>query len=222
MSLVVAQCTRTAAKHAVEHWHYSQTMPSGRLITYGVWEDERYVGAVVFGRGANDRLLAPYGLRQSEGCELVRVALRDHVAPVSQVVSLALRKLRETNPGLRIVISFADPAQGHHGGIYQAGNWFYLGRADATREFVLNGRQVHERSVSAMITQAKRYPSRRKLDGESRIDWLRRTVDKNARAVSVDGKHRYAMPLDRAMRKRLQRASVEYPERAVEALKVTR
>lgn len=217
MSLVVAPCDRKAAAHAVANWHYSETMPSGRLIMLGVWEDDRYIGCVLFGRGANDRLLSPFGLRQSEGCELVRVALREHRAPVSQIVAEALRQLKRRNPGLRLVVSFADPAQGHHGGIYQAGGWLYLGRADVTREFVIHGEQTHERSVSAMLTQAKPYPARRKRDGESRIDWLRRVHDPNARAVKVDGKHRYVMPLDRGMRRLVSKRAQPYPARAVEA-----
>lgn len=216
MSLVVAACSRDAAKHAVMRWHYSQAMPSGRLITHGVWEDDAFIGAVIYGRGANDRLLAPFGLKQSEGCELVRVALTTHVAPVSQVVAASLRRLKLSNPGLRLVVSFADPAQGHHGGIYQAGGWLYLGRAATTREFMLKGDQVHERTVSAMVVQAKRYPSKRKRDGESRIDWLRRTVDPNARAVSVAGKHRYVMPLDKPTRRALRGKTVPYPARADE------
>lgn len=222
MSLLVSGCDLNAARHAVMRWHYSQTMPSGRLVLHGVWEHERFVGAVIYGRGANDRLLAPFGLKQGQGCELVRVALTDHEAPVSQIVALSLKRLRRSNPKLRLVVSFADPAQGHHGGIYQAGGWLYLGRAATTREFVIHGRQVHERSVSSMIAQARTSRSRRKRDDESRIDWLRRTVDPNARPVHVQGKHRYVMPLDRAMRRLVSPRALPYPERAAEASTATR
>lgn len=220
--LTVAPCSREAAQHAVLTWHYSRRMPSGRLITYGVWEADRFIGTVVFGRGANDRLLRPYGLRQSEGCELVRVALREHRAPVSQIVAAALRLLRRRNPGLRVVVSFADPVQGHHGGIYQAGGWLYLGRGAEQTEWIVNGRQMHARSVSAMREQAARSKSKRIRDGETRADWLRRTIDPNARPVTVPGKHRYVMPLDRAMRRQLAVHAMPYPARADEASKVTR
>lgn len=217
MSLVVAPCDTKAARHAVTHWHYSETMPSGRLIMLGVWEDGAYIGCVLFGRGANDRLLRPYGLRQSEGCELVRVALTTHRAPVSQIVAEALRQLRRRNPGLRLVVSFADPAQGHHGGIYQAGGWLYLGRGAEQTEWIVNGRQVHARSVSAMREAAQPYPARRIRDGEARVDWLRRVHDPSARPITVPGKHRYVMPLDRAMRRLVSKRAKPYPARAVEA-----
>ena len=38
------------------HWHYSQAMPAGKLVTFGVWEHGRFVGAVLYGRGANHNL----------------------------------------------------------------------------------------------------------------------------------------------------------------------
>jgi hypothetical protein len=44
-------CSHAAAKYAVEHWHYSQTMPVGKLAKIGVWEDNKYIGAIIFGLG---------------------------------------------------------------------------------------------------------------------------------------------------------------------------
>jgi hypothetical protein len=34
-------------------------MPSGVLMCLGVWECGRYIGAVIFGRGANNHRIAP-------------------------------------------------------------------------------------------------------------------------------------------------------------------
>lgn len=78
MSLKLDWCDYKSAKWAVEHWHYSQNMPKGKLVHIGVWEDGVFKGVVLFGRGANNNMLKPYGLTQYEGCELVRIALREH------------------------------------------------------------------------------------------------------------------------------------------------
>lgn len=211
MELSVAPCSRSAAEHAVLNWHYSQAMPSGRLAHFGVWERDQFIGAVIFGRGANRRMLQPFGLRQTEGCELVRVALREHQAPVSQIVAEALRHLRKASPGLRLVVSYADPEQGHHGGIYQAGGWIYLGLSATTGEWLLHGQLVHDRTVSSRISGA-RGPQRR-LPGETRQEWLRKWVDPQAVRVQVPGKHRYVMPLDRAMRRLLKSRAMPYPDK---------
>ena len=220
-TLLVAPCSRDAARKAVERWHYSHAMPTGRLVCFGVWESGDFRGVVLFGRGANDHMLSPYGLTQAQGCELVRVALREHDAPVSQIVAEALRLLRASSPGLRLVVSFADPEHGHHGGIYQAGNWLYLGLTELPpAEWVIGGRRYHARSVSAMNATAR--GTKRKRPGESREQWLRRTIDARATAIHPPRKHRYVMPLDAAMRRKLKRLARPYPRLAVEASSVTR
>ena len=204
-------CTREAARHAVMTWHYSRTMPTGKLIRYGVWDDaERFVGAVIFGRGASGTLGQAYGLDATQWCELVRVALREHGAPVSQIVADALALLRRDNPGLRLVVSFADPARGHHGGIYQAGNWIYTGRSAPSAVYVDRaGRRWHERLVTNTGTVRQ-------------FGRLTRAVRKaDVERVDVPGKHRYLYPLDRGMRRQLVHLAQPYP-RAGEGSKASR
>lgn len=213
MNLRVAHCSHDAATYAVQHWHYSRTMPRGALVKYGAWENDAFIGCVLFGRGATNALGSPYGLDATECAELVRVALTTHKAPVSQIVSQCVKMLRSANPGLRLLISFADPGHGHHGGIYQAGGWIYLGRSSSTDEWVVGGRRLQGRAVSHLLA---RYPK----EG-SRQDRLRRYVDPAATRVEGSTKHRYAMPLDRAMRRQILRLSLPYPH-AVEGSEVSR
>ena len=198
--LLVARCPYDAARFAVEHWHYTRTMPPATVVHYGAWEDGRFVGAVLFGHGANWNMLAPFGLDASRGLELTRVALRDHGAPVTQIIGWAIRMLRRARPGLRLLVSYADTARGHHGGIYQAGNWIYLGAASYTA-LRLHGELVHRRSV------LNRY-------GSSSLDWLRANVDPYADVVPGAPKHRYVYPLDRVMRRQLQGIAQPYPGRS--------
>jgi len=204
MTLVVAPCSHEAVKWAVEHWHYSQRMPSGKLARFGAWEDDRYIGAVIFGSGANQHMLRPYGLDQIEGCELVRIALDRHTTPVSQIVARTLRTLKTTNPGLRLVVSFADPKEGHHGGIYQAANWVYTGETTRATAFVVNGEQIHSRTLGHLRTAAGA-----KSGGQ--LEWLRLNVDPDAEIVSTIPKHRYVFPLDRRMRKQVAPLALPYP-----------
>ena len=123
--LTLAWCSHAAAKYAVEHWHYSRTMPAGKNAMIGVWEEGQFLGAVLFGTGAGNATNGRrFGLAQRfEVAELVRVALREHRTPVSRIVAIALRMVRTQSPGLRLIVSFADPYHGHVGGIYQAMGW---------------------------------------------------------------------------------------------------
>lgn len=201
-TLLIAPVSYAAAKHAVMTWHYSKAMPSGKLVRFGVWEDGEYIGAVLYGRGGAPNIGKPYALAQTEVCELVRVALREHAAPVTQIVAQTLRQLAATSPGLRLVVSYADPAQGHHGGIYQAGGWTYLGRTKSTPMFVdARGKVHHSRVVS---------PSGFKRQFGRMKPVLR---SDEATRIIVPGKHKYVFPLDRAMRRRIAKLARPYPPR---------
>jgi hypothetical protein len=126
--LKIDWCSFDAARFACENWHYSKCMPNCKAIKLGVWEDAVFIGAVVFGDGANKNAFTPYGLNQSQGCELVRVALNKHETPVTRIIKISLIFLRRKCPGVKLCISFADTEQGHHGGIYQGGGGSTLGR----------------------------------------------------------------------------------------------
>ncbi len=182
-------CSYEAAKYAVMHWHYSRAMPAAKLNKIGIWEDDRFVGVIIFGRGATPRLLERYGLKQTEGCELVRIAMRDHYHPVSRCVAIAIKILKKHNPGLRLIVSFADPEQNHKGGIYQAGNWIYTGRTQPESRVLYKGRIMHRRSAGSVRGSIKGLVQTEKT-------W----------------KHRYLYPLDKEMRIQVEALRQPYPK----------
>lgn len=187
--------THEAAKYACENWHYSGCLPVGKLVKVGAWEDGKYIGVVLFGRGANNNMLKPFGLEQDQGCELVRIALTKHNSPVSRITAQAIRFLKKQSDGLRLIVSYADPEQGHHGGIYQAGNWIYTGLSGKAIKVFYNGKWSHKKTVDdAGVDQSK----------------LKKKI--------VQGKHRYLMPLDDEMRKRILQLAKPYPKRAKQAM----
>lgn len=195
-------CSHQAAKYAVEHWHYSRSLPTPPLVKIGVWENERFIGSVLFSRGANNNIGRPYGLSSVAVAELTRVALSDHKTATSRIVAIAVRLLRQRSPGLRLVVSFADPNQGHHGGIYQAGGWVYCGATPPSHKYVdQHGRVWHQRQVS--VTGVK--PQYGELRRVARIG--------ECQKLPQLGKHRYLMPLDDAMRAQIAPLAKPYPKR---------
>ena len=200
MSLLIAPCSFDAAKYAVMNWHYSQQMPIGKLISYGVWEDEIYIGAVLYGRGASPELGSAYGLSQVECCELVRVALNKHKASVSQIVSQTIKKLKETNPGLRLIVSFADPEHDHKGIIYQAMNWIYCGQSSPSKEYYYKDKWFHSRMLKP--TGFGTIPEIARLSKEQQ---------KQLTTREMKGKYRYIYPLDKAIRRSVDKLRLPYP-----------
>ena len=196
-------CSHEAAKYAVEHWHYSRSLPTPPLVRIGVWEKGQYIGAVLFSRGSSCHLGRPYGLKTTEVCELTRVALDMHTTATTRIVSIALKMFRRTNPGICLVVSFADPNHGHHGGIFIAGGWIYVGQTSPTKEYIdKNGRRWHERQVSVSRIN-KQYGTYRRVPSP-----------RDLKAIKLLGKHRYLMPFDNEIRQLVKRAQKEYPKRA--------
>lgn len=193
--------THEAAKFACVNWHYSRCVPVFKCVRIGVWEDGAFIGVVLFGQGATPEIGSPYGLSGLEICELTRVALTTHKTPVSRIIAFALRFLRKQCPGLKAVVSFADAGQGHHGGIYQAGGWIYVGGAN-THAYRVNGVLVHPKTLH----------SRYGKGGQS-IPWLVKNVDPNAARVIAGFKHRYLMPFDAEVKVRLSQMAKPYPKR---------
>ena len=181
IELNVDFCNYEAAKYACLNWHYSKSMPAGKIVKIGVWENNEYIGCILFSRGANNNIGKPYGLTQLEICELTRVALNNHSTPTTQIIARAIKLFKNYNTGIKLIVSYADMEQNHIGIIYQAGNWIYEGYTESKKTcppVELFGKMIHSRTIN------NRY-------GTANIDWLRNNVDKNARRMyELKGKHK--------------------------------
>jgi hypothetical protein len=199
VDLRIDWATHEAAKYACENWHYSKCLPVGKLVKIGAWEDGQFIGVVLFGRGANKSLGEPYGCGQTNSCELVRIALKQHKNAVSKIMAVAFKFFKKMNPEMKLVISFADTEAGHHGGIYQATNWIYDGLTNSADEYLYQGKKWHGRAF-------------RKSHG-SHLNF----IDKGLQIIKGARKHRYLMPLDEEMRKRIMPLAKPYPKRVKQA-----
>ena len=186
-------CSYQAAKYAVERWHYSHRMPKSKLAKIGVWEDDRFIGVIIFGVGATSDLVKQYSLRSTEGCELVRVALDSHSNTVTRMFKVAISMLKRQSIGLRLIVSFADPEVGHVGGIYQGGNWIFTGRTSQSDEYIYRGRRWQGRSFRNKFKRMENHPLVKKVKGSAKL--------------------RYLYPLDKAMRRQIEPLRQPYPKR---------
>lgn len=195
-------CNHTAAKFAVEHWHYSRSMPAGKVVKIGVWECDKFIGCVLFSSGSTPRIGHPYGLQIPQICELTRIALSAHINPVSRIMSIALKMLKNNFAGLRMVVSYADPQQGHYGGVYQATNWLYVGESQKQiSSIIINGKPIHKKTV------VQKY-------GTANPERIMKLVNVTACNGESVFKHKYLYPLDGEMRQQVESLRKPYPRRA--------
>lgn len=143
------------AKPFIEKWHYSKKVPRGRNIFFGVYVEDVLYAVVNYGDGVNTHQssfvsdLIQEDIFPEELLELkrlCRVEPRNDAVPLTKVLSICHKILRQRD--YKIIIAFSDPAYGHTGGIYKAGNFLHVGQ---TRE------EVHYVDESGTIRH-RRFP----------------------------------------------------------------
>jgi hypothetical protein len=195
-------CSYEAAKYSVMHWHYSKCMPIGKLVKIGVWEDQTFIGCIIFGYGNNQFQGVKYNLVQTQICELLRVALTDHKTEVTKIVKIAIKLLKQSNKGIRLIVSYADPEQGHNGSIYQAGNWCFIGTGGSNEAFYNDkGERIHSRLVGK--------GGIKNVFGRNIKTYDSNTTQKR----KLLPKYKYLYPLDNEIRKQIEPLRKPYPKR---------
>lgn len=192
--LKIDWATYKAAKFACQNWHYSKCMPKFKQVWIGAWEKGEFKGIISFGRSSTPYLGTSYGLDTTECAELTRIAMRNHDCQISRMMAIAIKLLKKQSIGMRLIVSLADSKQNHHGGIYQATNWIYIGKSSPCTQYFYRGKW---RNDSPLMRDMKRNPSLKYLLPKRKID----------------GKHKYLMPLDKEMRQQILPLSKPYPKR---------
>jgi hypothetical protein len=197
--LKINWCSYDATKYAVQHWHYSRSLPCSKTARLGVWEDDKFIRVVVFAWEANRHLAGEYKLKMTECAELCRIALTKHTTPVSRILSIAVKMLKREMPGIRLLVSYADLNHGHEGKIYQASNWLFVGETGHEAGIMLNGKLTHRRTINSKY-------------GTSDIDWLRKRVDPCACRHEGKPKFKYLLPLDDEIAQCIKPFTKTYPK----------
>lgn len=134
--MVLHRIDLKTARPFIEQWHYSKRVPTGRNIFFGwFYEDSALLYAVSnYGIGVNPYqyqfLERELGIKYTQDTllelkRLCRIEPRVETAPLTQFLAQCHRSL--VLLGVRAIISFSDPEQGHTGGIYKAANFQHLG-----------------------------------------------------------------------------------------------
>lgn len=148
--ILVTPVSMGLAKQVIVQGHYLHSMPGGSKLAFGVFALGRMLGAVILGAGPAMAYRLVEGAVPDDCVTLSRLWLSDELPKNSEskVLGVVLRSLgRHTK--LKIVISYADPSQGHLGTIYQATGWIYTGLSEAMPLYDIgDGKLHHSRSLA--------------------------------------------------------------------------
>lgn len=178
--------SQTARRYIIKN-HYSHGCHNAPSACYGLFWNGELIGALVFAVSCSENVRSSILGKGTEGAvtELHRLHILDGTPKnmESFFVARCLRALKNDMPEVKIVISFADPMEGHVGTIYQATNALYYGTSGSATFYIDGGGRVrHPRQSGKNIT----------LQDAKKRGWI---------PTKREGKHRYLWILDSDVQK---------------------
>ena len=160
----------------IEKWHYSKNV-NGLTISqiFGLFYEKNLIGAMIYGSLAMANTWKKYAKEESKVVELKRLCCIDKTPKntESYFIGKTLRWLKQ-NTDIEVIVSFADQHYGHSGTIYKASNFEYLGETGSARVLMVDGREMHTRSLNQTLRPYGRELKRRYEDGDSNIFFKKR------------------------------------------------
>lgn len=145
---IVRRITRAEAHHLCRIYHYLRGAPTGVTFAYGAIKDGSLIAVVCFQSPANKDCHKWLQVENSEALELIRLArIPTCQMLMSEFLSHTLRLLVKDNPQVLVVVSYADPAAGHLGTVYQASGWLPMGKSKPRKKILIDGKIKHELTV---------------------------------------------------------------------------
>lgn len=185
-------CAYSDVKDFIAQHHYSHSLNGVKAThCFCVTHGGRLVGAMVYGRMATTAW-KKFGKKESDVIELRRLVFLDEAGrnSESRFIAWSLRWMKQNEPGIKVVVSYADPAHGHEGGIYKASNFEYHG---------LSGKDVAWYDPETKKTHHSRSLRVRSSRGGEYKPFVKRLRRKKARRllvrVELPRKHRYVYRL---------------------------
>jgi hypothetical protein len=137
------------SKELVEKYHYTKIQPNSTYY-FGLYKDTTLIGACSFSTPFSK------GIREIsetiETLELNRLVLVNNLKnEASYFINNSIKMIQ----GDKIIISFADPSQGHKGTIYKACNFIYYGLTQKRKNMKVEGRNTHALSTGKYLAKNK-------------------------------------------------------------------
>jgi hypothetical protein len=199
-SLQVRPIPILLARRLLEREHYLHSLPGGTKLAFGVLVGGSLLAALTLGAGPANAYSLVEGATPDDCLTLTRLWLSDRLPQNSEsrFLGVVLRSLKHYTR-VKFLVSYADPAQGHLGIIYQATGWLYTGFSEVMPLYdVGDGNLRHSRSLShAFGTHSVQHFARHGIA---------------VKLAPQSAKHRYVYLLDPAWQHRLLAPVLPYPK----------
>ena len=175
----VEEIPRKSVVKFVEKHHYShnvngvQSLYHYGLFTEGNFGIPKMIGAMMYAHPSMPATAAKYNPINPDKClELRRLVCIDDTPKntESYFIGQTFKLLKQTTD-MEVIVSFADQHHGHTGVIYKATNFDYLGETAKGRILMVDGKEMHSRSLNQLDRPYGRELNRRYKAGDENIFW---------------------------------------------------
>ena len=178
-NFTVEEVPRKSIVKFIEKHHYSHNVNGVQsLYHYGLFTEGNFglpkmIGAMMYAHPSMPATAAKYNPINPDKClELRRLVCIDDTPKntESYFIGKTFKLLKQTTD-MEVVVSFADQHQGHTGVIYKASNFDYLGETSKGRILMVDGKEMHSRSLNQLDRPYGRELNRRYKAGDENIFW---------------------------------------------------
>ena len=175
----VEEIPRKSIVKFIEKHHYSHNVNGVQsLYHYGLFTEGNFglpkmIGAMMYAHPSMPATAAKYNPINHDKClELRRLVCIDDTPKNTESYFIGQTfKLLKRDTDMEVIVSFADQHHGHTGIIYKATNFEYLGETSKGRILMVDGKEMHSRSLNQLDRPYGRELNRRYKAGDKNIFW---------------------------------------------------
>ena len=197
----VEEIPRKSVVKFIEKHHYSHNVNGVQsLYHYGLFREGNFgipkmIGAMMYAHPSMPATAAKYNPINPDKClELRRLVCIDDTPKNTESYFMGHSfKLLKRDTDMEVIVSFADQHHGHTGVIYKATNFDYLGETGKGRILMVDGKEMHSRSLNQLDRPYGRELNRRYKAGDENIFWK-----------NTEPKHIYVYYLNKRIKRQIK------------------
>jgi|TARA_Y100000289_G_C3906799_1_gene142395 hypothetical protein len=198
----VEEVNRKSIVKFIEKHHYSHNVNGVQsLYHYGLYKEGNFglpkmIGAMMYAYPSMPATAAKYNPINPTKClELRRLVCIDDTPKNTESYFIGQTfKMLKRDTDMEVVVSFADQHHGHTGVIYKATNFEYLGETARGRVLMVDGKEMHSRSLNQLDRPYGRELNRRYKAGDENIFWK-----------NTEPKHIYVYYLNKRIKRQIKK-----------------
>ena len=200
-AFTVEEIPRKSVVKFIEKHHYSHNVNGVQsLYHYGLFTEGNFglpkmIGAMMYAHPSMPATAAKYNPINPDKClELRRLVCIDDTPKNTESYFIGQSfKLLKRDTDMEVIVSFADQHHGHTGVIYKATNFDYLGETGKGRILMVDGKEMHSRSLNQLDRPYGRELNRRYKAGDENIFWK-----------NTEPKHIYVYYLNKRIKRQIK------------------